>query len=87
MTLNKISFRIRRTAVLLLSLMLLLTGCHSTDQTQIKSEYMDPGEIARNEYRTTSVTKGDFEINYSIDSRMTYRHARFMYWLHSSDHY
>lgn len=76
-----------RILVLALAACLALTGCSSSQNIDVKSEYMDPGQIARNEYRTTVVTKGDFEINYSVDSRMTYRHAQFMYWEHGEDHY
>ena len=70
-----------------LVLCILLGGCSSAKDSDIRSEYMDPGAIAQNEYRTTTVTRGDFEITYQIDSKMTYRHARFMYWEHSDDHY
>lgn len=77
----------RRTLAAGLVLLMLLTGCSDGQSADIKSEYMDPGQIAANEYRTTTVKVGDFEINYSVDSRMTYRRARFMYWLHGEDHY
>ncbi|MBO6158251.1 MAG: hypothetical protein J6P72_03175 [Firmicutes bacterium] len=65
----------------------LLTGCQSAAGTDIKSEYLDPGILSQTDYRTCQVQKGDFEIDYTIDSRMTYRHAQFMYWLHDGDHY
>ena len=85
MTQNKAFFR--KILVMGLVLLMLLTGCSDGQSADIKSEYMDPGQIAANEYRTTTVKVGDFEINYSVDSRMTYRRARFMYWLHGEDHY
>ena len=80
MTQNKAFFR--KILVMGLVLLMLLTGCRAGQSVEIRSEYMDPGQIAANEYRTTTVKVGDFEINYSVDSRMTYRRARFMYWLH-----
>ena len=73
--------------LLFLIICLLLSGCSSSSSGDIRSEYMDPGTIAQNEYRTTKVTRGDFQIGFQIDSKMTYRHAEFMYWQYSSDHY
>ena len=76
-----------RMLLLLLVICLLLSGCSGSSDRDIKSEYMDPGTIAQNEYRTTKVTRGDFQIDYQIDSKMTFRQGEFMYWKYSDDHY
>ena len=56
-----------RMLLLLLVICLLLSGCSGSSDRDIKSEYMDPGTIAQNEYRTTKVTRGDFQIDFQDD--------------------
>ena len=66
---------------------LALTACSAKSQNEVKSEYKDPGTAADTSYQTTTVTRGDFQLTFQIDSKMDYTSGRQLYWPHEGDRF
>lgn len=78
---------IKSLLTLLLVVCLLLTGCQSQESVDIKSEYLDTAALSEDSYKTTQAYLGDFSIDFSIDTRMSFLGGREIYWEYSGDHF
>lgn len=79
--------RLGRLALTMIMAVALLGGCSTSASQDTKSEFLAAGTSTSSGYRTTESYSGDFEIDFSVQSKISYRKMDYLYWPYGSDHY
>ena len=72
-------------AVLMLST--LLTGCSAQTASTTTSEYINPGALKEDSYKTATSFIGNFTVNFEASTKMTALRITELYWKYSGDKY
>lgn len=73
--------------LVLLLLSTLLTGCTSQTASTTTSEYINPGALTEDSYKTATSFIGNFTVSFEASTKMTALRITELYWEYSGDKY